>query len=940
MNANERIFRSSVLHQVLLARLSNRTVRQILNLITEADIDIVARIQARLGALSEVDLQRLANGKGGETTRLARLLEYIRSIDKEGRELLENGLADELEGLAEFEAEFQANAITKAAPVAVQVSVPSVTQLEAAVRSRPFQGRLMREWASEWGTARRRRVMAAVRLGVLEGDGERAMARRINEVLDVSKRSARMIARTAHTHVTNSAREQFAKRNEDIVGSEIWTSTLDGRTSGICRSRSGNIYKIGVGPRPPAHPNCLPPDTLVTSSHRITGASKHLFDGNLVVISTASGKKLSCTPNHPILTDHGWISANSLNVGGNVVCDGSVDWKPDIVSVNHKNVPTSIEKVAEAFFRSRGVTTVPVPTTAEDFHGDGMDGDIAIVSTNRFLERPLETTGLEQGGEFKLLGRCMALQSFAGRCGLASVFFGLISSSNGIVRRLSKRASLLWTSSVHSGLLLLGPISKWNLSPIQDGLNRFRRYPEVLGNSARSYAAQEHLFDGGFVKAGKGLRLSDGHACLMKRAANDAIADAKLARDICDGSTGEVFLDEIVHIGERYFSGHVYNLETEKSYYIAEGIVNHNCRSFMSPVLKTWRQLGYSADELTDAQKEALSGDPDVGENYDEWFAKLPREAQEDIIGPTKLKLFEDGGLDHDDLVVASTGRELSLDELRVKHPEAFRKAFPDSPVGQARPSQRTPSRPAPEAQPITRRTSTVSQIEPEIVETAIPEVQAQAQEIDFSRLRADGPSAASATTHVRRNPFTASESLSLREYKAEDYARVNRVARSISVDDARAAAAASRPGFGLSSVDARVGFIDRAISKSKLSDDVVLYRGVEDPAFFGLTEDDIGVKFEVGTFQSTSLSQNVGLKFAATLSNKNPVLLKVNAKKGLTALDMDRFAEKSKSGKVSFTSQEREILLPRNLSYKVKSVSNIVGTGGRTVRVVEVDIE
>lgn len=36
----------------------------------------------------------------------------------------------------------------------------------------------------------------------------------------------------------------------------IWKSVLDERTSKICRSRSNNIYEIGNGPLPPAHPNC------------------------------------------------------------------------------------------------------------------------------------------------------------------------------------------------------------------------------------------------------------------------------------------------------------------------------------------------------------------------------------------------------------------------------------------------------------------------------------------------------------------------------------------------------------------------------------------------------------------------------------------------------------------------------------------------------------
>ena len=41
------------------------------------------------------------------------------------------------------------------------------------------------------------------------------------------------------------------------VGGRVrWVSVLDGKTTAICRSRSGKIYPAGSGPRPPAHVRC------------------------------------------------------------------------------------------------------------------------------------------------------------------------------------------------------------------------------------------------------------------------------------------------------------------------------------------------------------------------------------------------------------------------------------------------------------------------------------------------------------------------------------------------------------------------------------------------------------------------------------------------------------------------------------------------------------
>jgi uncharacterized protein with gpF-like domain len=64
------------------------------------------------------------------------------------------------------------------------------------------------------------------------------------------------MVRTALNHTSNVARAKLYDDNSDIVPYYEWVSTLDGRTSPICRSRDGKVYKIGKGKLPPAHPNC------------------------------------------------------------------------------------------------------------------------------------------------------------------------------------------------------------------------------------------------------------------------------------------------------------------------------------------------------------------------------------------------------------------------------------------------------------------------------------------------------------------------------------------------------------------------------------------------------------------------------------------------------------------------------------------------------------
>jgi uncharacterized protein with gpF-like domain len=54
--------------------------------------------------------------------------------------------------------------------------------------------------------------------------------------------------------------------NSDIVEKVEWVSTLDNRTSQLCRSMDGKVFAIGKGPRPPAHINCRSRTIPVLSS--------------------------------------------------------------------------------------------------------------------------------------------------------------------------------------------------------------------------------------------------------------------------------------------------------------------------------------------------------------------------------------------------------------------------------------------------------------------------------------------------------------------------------------------------------------------------------------------------------------------------------------------------------------------------------------------------
>jgi len=109
------------------------------------------------------------------------------------------------------------------------------------------------------------RVLQEVRRGFALGEGTENIVKRLrgtkskgykDGVLEISRRSAATIARTSANHIVAVADTEVSKRNADLIDAVIWTSTLDTRTSEICRTNDGREFPPGEQVGLPAHPNC------------------------------------------------------------------------------------------------------------------------------------------------------------------------------------------------------------------------------------------------------------------------------------------------------------------------------------------------------------------------------------------------------------------------------------------------------------------------------------------------------------------------------------------------------------------------------------------------------------------------------------------------------------------------------------------------------------
>lgn len=97
------------------------------------------------------------------------------------------------------------------------------------------------------------------------------------------------------------------------------------------------------------------------------------------------------------------------------------------------------------------------------------------------------------------------------------------------------------------------------------------------------------------------------------------------------------------------------------------------CRSTTAPVLKSWKELGLAERDIPPGTRASMDGQVPEAETYQTWLKKKSPAFQDDVLGPTRGKLFREGmSLDR---FVDQSGKEYTLKQLRSKDATLFRKA-------------------------------------------------------------------------------------------------------------------------------------------------------------------------------------------------------------------------------------------------------------------------
>ena len=265
---NENHFNATIRHQVQIQRFIAGQVEEFLEIIRQSDPQISQILFEQL----PVRLRSRAYNQ---------LLNSIVSIREEAFTTFRGQFDATLREFADQQIEFEAELLNEVVPVDTDIGTPIIANPD--LFRRPFQfgqnaSATVESLFQSILDSDRRRIESAIQLGLEQGESvpdivARLIGTRDNNFADgvyaTTRRHAETLVRTVINDVTNYVREEFYAANDDIIVASIWRSTLDGRTSAICRFRDGRYSPVGNNPlppgfprleppsaRPPAHPNC------------------------------------------------------------------------------------------------------------------------------------------------------------------------------------------------------------------------------------------------------------------------------------------------------------------------------------------------------------------------------------------------------------------------------------------------------------------------------------------------------------------------------------------------------------------------------------------------------------------------------------------------------------------------------------------------------------
>lgn len=326
--------------------------------------------------------------------------------------------------------------------------------------------------------------------------------------------------------------------------------------------------------------NCFTGSTKVSLANGCKNLWRYWHSGDIIRISVEGHTIFEATPNHPVLTGRGWLSANEIQEGDYLASSEAYDGS--VVNGHNAENTVAFADLYVALVLAGDAKTLPA--TEFDFHGDIPENDVDSVLVEPDLARRLKTGGAQKGEHLIL--------SLSDRGGLdpgpsvdAKIFHSFGSGVAG------KAGPFISGEFGETNTIGATTISQDDARTGQNVTDDLSGAPVDFGNFQHAGAVFVESNDGiGLAATGSGSYLS-----------RNFVLEAALE---CGANTVSAALMGLAETAQRHptikgfhrvtkkvisvFDGHVYTMETEEGWYplAATATISKNCRCRMVPVIE------------------------------------------------------------------------------------------------------------------------------------------------------------------------------------------------------------------------------------------------------------------------------------------------------------------------------------------------------------------
>lgn len=218
-----------------LNRLDARTKSKVTKLLKQAEKELSAKLVA--DNMTEFNLRR-TNAFFKDTDAL--INNYYGLLNYE--------LNNVLTPVTEVVASDTIKALESKLPVNLEATLPTEAVLTLIVNDKNIFGSSATEWWGKQAADVRFRFKGAVRQGLVLGETNSQIVRRVKEVMQIATRNARTLVQTSVASVANNARQKTFEANDDVIKGYKWITALDSNVCPLCMARADKEWTIGQKP--------------------------------------------------------------------------------------------------------------------------------------------------------------------------------------------------------------------------------------------------------------------------------------------------------------------------------------------------------------------------------------------------------------------------------------------------------------------------------------------------------------------------------------------------------------------------------------------------------------------------------------------------------------------------------------------------------------------